>query len=254
MRFAVYRPPQAENTRVPVLYYLSGLTCSEENFMVKAGAQRLAAQLGLMLVVPDTSPRGLQLPGDSDSRYLGEGAGYYVNATQPPWDGHYRMYDYVAEELPALIQAHFPVDERRQSIFGHSMGGLGALVVYLRNPDRYRSISVLEPVCAPTRTQAGQYAYASYLGEDRDTWTDYDPIALVEKHGCPLPILMDQGLADPYYPEHLRPADFVAACRRAGVDLSYREHADYDHSYFFVASFVDEHLRWHAEALAKSEG
>ncbi len=250
MRFAIFRPPQASRSRVPVLYWLSGLTCTEENFTVKAGAQRYAAEHGLMLVAPDTSPRGLGLPGEEDAYDFGTGAGFYVNATQAPWKDHYRMYDYVVEELPALVAAEFPADTDRAGIFGHSMGGHGALVAALRNPDRYRSVSAFSPICAPTLCPWGQKAFSGYLGSDETAWRAYDAHLLVAgaKPG-PAPILVDQGTADGFLEEQLKPWALEQACREAGYPLTLRLQAGYDHSYYFIASFMGEHIRHHAQAL-----
>jgi len=249
MRFAVLRPPQAEHRRVPVLYWLSGLTCTEENFITKAGAQRLAAELGLMIVAPDTSPRGLGLPGEDEAYDFGSGAGFYVNATVEPWSRHYHMYDYVVDELPALVQTHLPALPERESVFGHSMGGHGALVAHLRNPGRYRSVSAFAPICAPSQCPWGVKAFTAYLGEDNGQWADYDATALVQRHASSIPILIDQGTADPFYPEQLRPELFMQACREHDVELTLRYQGGYDHSYYFIASFMGDHLRHHALAL-----
>lgn len=249
MRFAVFRPPQAEHRQVPVLYWLSGLTCTEENFITKAGAQRLAAEYGILLVAPDTSPRGVNLPGEDDAYDFGSGAGFYVNATVDPWRKHYHMYDYVVEELPALVHTQFPTLQAREGVFGHSMGGHGALVVHLRNPGRYRSVSAFSPICAPSQCPWGIKALTGYLGEDRSSWADYDATELVRRHGSPTPILIDQGTADQFYPEQLLPERFMQTCQEQGVELTLRYQGGYDHSYYFIASFVGDHLRHHAEAL-----
>lgn len=250
MRFAVYRPPQAERGPVPVLYFLSGLTCTEENFTVKAGAQRVAAELGLMLVVPDTSPRNTGIPGEADEEDFGAGAGFYLDATQAPWSSHFHMYTYVAEELPALVAANFPADMRRQSIFGHSMGGHGALTIALKHPQRYRSVSAFAPIVAPMRVRWGEKAFARYLGADRETWKPYDACELVARgERFPGEILIDQGTADPFLHETLRPEWFDAACREAGQPLRLRMQQGYDHSYYFIASFIEDHLRHHAQYL-----
>jgi len=249
MRFSVYEPPQARDRRVPVLYYLAGLTCTEETFMVKAGAQRLAAELGLMLVAPDTSPRQPRLPGDDASWDFGLGAGFYVDATQPPWSGHYRMYSYVTAELPELVRAKFPVVADRQGIFGHSMGGHGALVCALRNPAQYRSVSAFAPIAAPTRCPWGRKAFSGYLGNDEATWREYDASELVAHrlfHGA---ILIDQGSADKFLVEQLNPEVFAAASRRSGQACELRMHAGYDHGYYFIQTFMADHLAWHASAL-----
>jgi S-formylglutathione hydrolase len=250
MRFAVYRPPQAERGPVPVLYFLSGLTCTEENFTVKAGAQRVAAELGLMLVVPDTSPRNTGIPGEADEEDFGAGAGFYLDATQAPWSSRFQMYTYVAEELPALIAANFPADMRRQSLFGHSMGGHGALTIALKHPQRYRSVSAFAPIVAPMRVRWGENAFARYLGADRETWKPYDACELVAQgQRFPGEILIDQGTADPFLHETLHPEWFEAACRDAGQPLRLRMQQGYDHSYYFIASFVEDHLRHHTAAL-----
>lgn len=252
MRFAVYRPPQAAHGRVPVLYYFSGLTCTEENFTVKAGAQRVAAELGLMLVVPDTSPRNTGIPGEADDEYFGAGAGMYLDATQAPWSRNFQMYTYVAQELPALIGEHFPADMRRESVFGHSMGGHGALTVALKHPQRYRSVSALAPISAPTQAQWTQAAFERYLGADHATWKPYDTCELLAD-GARFPgtILVDQGEMDPMI-GGLRPDLLAAACARAEQSLELRMQPGYNHNYFFVASFVEDHLRFHAEYLHSS--
>jgi len=248
MRFAVFQPPQVTHGRVPVLYYLSGLTCTEENFTVKAGAQRVAAELGLMLVVPDTSPRNTGIPGEAEDEYIGAGAGMYVDATQLPWSSHFRMYTYVAKELPELIAANFPADIQREGIFGHSMGGHGALTIALKDPQRFRSLSALAPICAPMRAQWTQTAFTRYLGEDREAWKQYDASELVLHQQFPGTILIDQGDADTHL-GGLRPDLFEIACRQSGQALDLRMRAGYGHNYFFVASFIEEHLRHHAAAL-----
>ncbi len=247
MNFAIYLPPQAEHGLVPVLYWLSGLTCSEQNFITKAGAQRYAAEHGIAIVCPDTSPRG-DAVADADGYDLGKGAGFYVDATQAPWAAHYRMYSYVADELPALIEANFPVTGAR-AISGHSMGGHGALVVALRNPGRYRSVSAFSPIVAPSQVPWGEKAFAAYLGEDRDAWTQYDASALVASAGERLPLLIDQGEADEFLDGQLRPQLLQAACDAAGHPLQLRLHPGYDHSYYFIASFIGEHVAHHAAAL-----
>lgn len=250
MEFAVFEPPQAAHAAVPVLYFLSGLTCSDENFSTKAGAQRLAADLGLMLVVPDTSPRNTGIPGEADEEDFGAGAGFYVDATQAPWSSHFRMYSYVTHELPALIAANFAADMQREAIFGHSMGGHGALTIALRNAQRYRSVSAFAPIVAPTRVGWGEKAFSRYLGTHRDAWLEYDACALLER-GARFPgdILVDQGDADPFLASSLRPELLETACRDAGQPLRLRMQAGYDHSYYFIATFVEDHLRHHAAAL-----
>ena len=248
MKFAVFTPPGAETARVPVLYYLAGLTCTEETFMIKAGALPLAAAAGIILVAPDTSPRGVELPGDREHWDFGIGAGFYVDATESPWAQHYRMYSYVVDELPAIVEARFPAGPRR-GIFGHSMGGHGALVVALRNPARYQSVSAFAPIVAPSHVPWGQKAFTNYLGPDRTAWLDYDATALVARAPFPGEILIDQGLADKFLAEQLRPELFEAACRKSDQKLRLRRHQGYDHSYYFIASVIDDHLRHHAQAL-----
>jgi S-formylglutathione hydrolase len=250
MRFALYLPPQAGTRRVPAVFWLSGLTCTEENFTCKAGAQRVAAELGLALIVPDTSPRNLGLPGDRAASDFGEGAGFYIDATEAPWSAHYRMYSYVSAELPALVAAHFPVDTSRLAVFGHSMGGHGALVVALRNPQRFVSVSAFAPICSPMRSPWGEKAFTGYLGGDRTSWDKYDATALVTSCGWQgPPIVVDQGTADPFLVNQLKPELLAEACAAAGVALDLRRREGYDHSYYFIATFVEEHLRLHAGAL-----
>ena len=250
MNFAVYLPPQAEpGGKLPVLYWLSGLTCTDENFMQKAGAQRLAAELGIIIVAPDTSPRGPDVADDPEGAWdFGLGAGFYLNATQQPWARHYRMHDYVVHELPALVEAHFPASERR-SISGHSMGGHGALVCALRNPGRYRSISAFSPIANPTQCPWGHKAFAHYLGEDRSAWREWDASLLLASAVERLPTLVDQGTQDDFLESQLKPQALAQAAEAAGYPLTLRLQPGYDHSYFFIASFIDDHLRHHAEAL-----
>jgi S-formylglutathione hydrolase len=248
MKFSVYRPPQAAHSKVPVLYYLAGLTCTEETFPTKAGAQRLAAELGIMLVAPDTSPRGLNLPGESASWDFGAGAGFYVDATQEPWSANYRMYSYVTRELPALIASQFP-SSGRESIFGHSMGGHGALVCALRNPEQYRSVSAFAPICAPSICPWGVKAFTGYLGTDRSSWAQYDATELARERRIDSLILIDQGLSDKFLTEQLYPEKFQDACRASGQGLKLRRQDGYDHGYYFISTFMDDHLRHHAAAL-----
>ncbi len=248
MRFSLYLPPQARARKVPVLYFLAGLTCTEETFMIKAGAQRLAAEHGLLLVAPDTSPR-VRLPGDDASWDFGLGAGFYVDATQAPWSQHYRMYSYVTRELPALIGRELPADTGRQGIFGHSMGGHGALVCALRNPGQYRSVSAFAPIAAPTQCPWGQKAFSGYLGGNEADWLEYDASTLVAERPFHSPILVDQGTADKFLADQLNPDVFAAACRRSGQAFELRMHAGYDHGYYFISTFVADHLAWHAKAL-----
>ncbi|TYP65160.1 MULTISPECIES: S-formylglutathione hydrolase [Pseudomonadaceae] len=250
MVFAVYLPPQAEQgEKLPVLYWLSGLTCTDENFMQKAGAHRLAAELGLIIVAPDTSPRGPDVPDDPDAAYdFGLGAGFYLNATQDPWAQHYRMHDYVVDELPALIEANFPVSDKR-GISGHSMGGHGALVCALKNPGRYQSLSAFAPITNPADCPWGEKAFSNYLGEDRSRWREWDACALIAKAQEKLPILVDQGDRDDFMVNQLKPEALVSAARAADHPLTMRTQPGYDHSYFFISSFIDDHLRHHAQAL-----
>jgi S-formylglutathione hydrolase len=252
MKFSVFTPPQAQAGRVPVLYYLAGLTCTEETFMIKAGAQRIAAELGIMLVAPDTSPRGVKLPGDSDSWDFGVGAGFYVDATVEPWSRHYRMYTYVTQELRTLVEAQFPADPARTGIFGHSMGGHGALTIALRNPDRYRSVSAFAPIAAPKQCPWGQKAFSGYLGPDRGQWNSYDATELVAgvKDAARKPqILIDQGLSDQFLQTQLHPHLFEDACKKAGYPLQLRRHEGYDHGYYFISTFMQDHLVHHARIL-----
>lgn len=252
MRFSVFTPPQAEKGRVPVLYYLAGLTCTEETFMMKAGANRVAAELGLMLVAPDTSPRGLKLPGESDSWDFGVGAGFYVDATQEPWAKNYHMYSYVTQELPALIDAGFATDPKRQGIFGHSMGGHGALTIALRNPERYRSVSAFAPIAAPKSCPWGQKAFAGYLGPDRGQWSAYDAtelVAQVKDAGQRPAILIDQGTSDQFLEKQLHPHLFEEAAKKVGYRVTVRHQAGYDHSYYFISTFMEDHLRHHDRTL-----
>jgi len=250
MTFAVYLPPQAEQgAKLPVLYWLSGLTCTDENFMQKAGAHQLAAELGLIIVAPDTSPRGAGVPDDPEGAWdFGLGAGFYLNATQEPWARHYRMHDYVVHELPALVEAHFPASDRR-AISGHSMGGHGALVCALRNPGRYRSVSAFSPITHPVDCPWGQKAFSHFLGEERSKWREWDATVLIAKAQERLPMLVDQGDRDDFLVEQLKPEALVQAARQADYALTLRMQPGYDHSYYFIASFIDDHLRHHAEAL-----
>jgi S-formylglutathione hydrolase len=250
MRFGIYLPPQAADEKCPVLYWLSGLTCTEQNFITKAGAQRHAAEHGMIVVAPDTSPRGAGV-ADAEGYDLGQGAGFYLNATQAPWAVHYRMHDYVVDELPALVEAHFNASGAR-SISGHSMGGHGALVAALHNPGRYRSVSAFSPIVAPTQVPWGEKALTAYLGKDRDAWREWDACELVlnsRSDAVRLPLLVDQGTADEFLATQLRPELLEAACGQSGYPLTLRRHAGYDHSYYFIASFIGEHIAYHAERL-----
>jgi S-formylglutathione hydrolase len=250
MRFGVFLPPQTSTRRVPLLYWLSGLTCTEENFIVKAGAQRVAAELGLAIVVPDTSPRGLNILGDADSYDFGVGAGFYVDATEPPWSRAYRMYSYVVAELPQAIATTFPIDTSRAGIFGHSMGGHGALTIALKNQQSYRSVSAFAPICSPMRCPWGEKALGGYLGGDRARWREYDTTALLEERGWKGPaLLVDQGTKDQFLATQLKPELLREACTRRGVPLELRMQDGYDHSYFFIATFIEDHLRFHARHL-----
>lgn len=250
MRFSIFLPPGAsQNEKVPALYWLSGLTCTDENFIHKAGAQRTASALGIALVVPDTSPRGEGVPDDPDGDYdFGLGAGFYVNATQEPWLNHYQMYDYVVKELPGLMESTFPINDRR-SISGHSMGGHGALVIALRNPQEYLSVSAFSPICNPISCAWGEKAFSNYLGEDRLAWRQYDATELMKTSDSRLPILIDQGDADEFLTEQLKPGNLEAIAKERNLRYEYRLQAGYDHSYFFISSFIEDHLRFHAEIL-----
>ena len=254
MRFAAYLPPQAMQAnpdRVPALFYLAGLTSTEETFPIKAGAQRFAAQHGIALIAPDTSPRGAGISGESAAWDFGVGAGFYVDATEEPWSKHYRMYSYVRDELRETVLANLPVDGGRLGIFGHSMGGHGALTLALRNPDIYRSVSAFAPIAAPMRCPWGEKAFSGYLGDDRNAWRQYDASELVANasHRFAAGILIDQGLADQFLAEQLNPEVFEAACRAAGQPLTLRRHEDYDHGYYFIQTFIEDHLAHHARVL-----
>jgi S-formylglutathione hydrolase len=249
MRFAVFQPPQAlDGQRVPVVTYLSGLTCTEENVTVKAGAQRWAAELGLLLVCPDTSPRGPEV-ADDETYDLGTGAGFYVDATEPPWSRHYRMYSYVTEDLARTVAANFPADTARQGIFGHSMGGHGALTIHLRNPEVYRSVSAFAPIVAPMHCPWGEKALTAYLGSEREAWRDYDACELVRRRPSQAKIFIDQGAADDFLETQLKPDLLAEACEAAGQPFELRLQPGYDHSYFFIQTFMEDHLRHHAAAL-----
>ncbi len=249
MRFAVYQPPQAGSGRCPVLYYLAGLTCNEETATIKAGAQRLAARFGMLLVMPDTSPRDTGIEGATGDWEFGEGAGFYVDATQAPYAARFNMHRYVVDELPALIAGHFPVDASRSGIFGHSMGGHGALTIALRHPGRDRSVSAFAPIVAPSQVPWGRKALPRYLGNDEAGWAEYDACQLVRRQTFPGTILIDQGEADKFLEGQLKPELFDQACAEAGQPLLLRRHPGYDHSYWFISSFIDDHMRHHAEAL-----
>src|SRR5690554_2253184 len=247
MQFSVYLPPLAAERPVPALYWLSGLTCSDENFSSKAGAQRLAAELGIALIIPDTSPRGDDV-ADDEAYDMGKGAGFYLNATQQPWSQHYRMYDYIVDELPDLVERHFPVTERR-AISGHSMGGHGAMTIALRNPQRFVSVSAFSPIVNPVESPWGQKAFTQYLGDDRSSWAAYDSVELIRSQGLILPLLVDQGTADNFLEEQLLTDRLISATENLpNVTVRYQE--GYDHSYYFISTFIDEHLRFHAQHLS----
>lgn len=249
MNFAVYVPPQAQSAPVPALYWLAGLTCTEETFMIKAGAQRFAAKHCLVLVAPDTSPRGLGLPGEDEDWDFGTGAGFYLDATEAPWAAHYRMARYVNEELPALVEAGFPVLAGVRGIFGHSMGGHGALVSALREPERWRSVSAFAPISNPCAVPWGEKAFSRYLGPDRSRWAEWDASMLMRRRTYPGPILVDQGDADQFLAPQLRPEALEEAAAASGQRLELRRHEGYDHSYWFIQTFMEEHVAWHARQL-----
>jgi len=250
MTFCIYLPPQSDQHKVPALYFLSGLACNEDNFITKANAIKPAADHGLALVCPDTSPRGLNIPGDCDCWDFGVGAGFYVNATQEKWAHNYRMYDYVVKELPAVIKQNFPVNDL-QSIFGHSMGGHGALVSFLKNPGQYQSVSAFSPICHPSQCPWGVKAFTGYLGANKEAWKDYDATHLVGSYNGPKPpVLIDQGSADEFLEKkQLLPEDFVEAAKKTNMPVEYRLQPGYDHSYFFISTFIDDHIRHHAKYL-----
>jgi S-formylglutathione hydrolase len=250
MRFAIYLPPQASSSNpVPVMYWLSGLTCSDENFMQKAGAQKLAAELGIAIVAPDTSPRGENVADDKDKAYdLGLGAGFYLNATQAPWNKHYQMYDYIVNELPQLIKANFPVTKKRV-ISGHSMGGHGALTIGLRNPDLYQSISAFSPICNPVNCAWGQKAFSAYLGDNVEDWKAYDSCELLAQQEKHQPILIDQGSNDSFLQDQLKPENLTAIANAQLNEFQLNMRDGYDHSYYFISSFIESHLRFHAANL-----
>jgi S-formylglutathione hydrolase len=249
MRLGVFRPPQAAQGPVPALIWLAGLTCTEETFAIKAGAQRVAAELGLMLVTPDTSPRTSGIEGADTAWDFGHGAGFYLDATQAPWATHWRMESYVTQELPAMVAQHFAVQPGRQGVFGHSMGGHGALTLAMRHPSLFSSVSAFAPIAAPMHCPWGEKAFSGYLGPDRSTWAAHDATALIEAGARVPPLLIDQGLADKFLAEQLHPDRFEVACRAAGQPLTLRRHAGHDHGYYFIASFIEDHLRHHAAAL-----
>jgi len=252
MKFSVFVPPQASQGPVPVLFYLAGLTCNEETFMIKGGAQRLAAELGMLLVAPDTSPRGAGIAGESDAWDLGVGAGFYLDATQAPWSAHYRMESYITDDLLPLVLQSFPARAERVGIFGHSMGGHGALTLALRHRELFRSVSAFAPIAAPALCAWGQKAFNHYLGSDPSSWAEHDASALMRQLQTPFPqgILIDQGLADKFLAQQLLPQEFEAACQQANQPLNLRRHAGYDHGYYFISTWMEDHLRFHHRLLS----
>ena len=254
MQFSVYLPPQASRAKVPAIYFLSGLTCTDENFMTKAGAQRYAAEHGVALIAPDTSPRGPDVPDDPEGAFdFGLGAGFYVNATQAPWSSHYQMHDYIQQELPALVAAKLPINPLAAGLMGHSMGGHGALVIGLRNPDSWVSLSAFAPIVAPAQCPWGEKALGNYLGDDREIWKDWDATALVRAGAAQKPLRIDQGEADTFLEEQLKTQLFEAACKETGYKASVHYHPEYDHSYYFIATFIGEHIAFHATHLRGSD-
>lgn len=250
MKFAVYLPPQSETQKVPVMYWLSGLTCTEQNFITKSGFQRYAAEHGLIVVAPDTSPRGCNIDGENDSYDFGTGAGFYVNATEEKWKENYNMYSYVTEELPKLVAENFPALPGKSSICGHSMGGHGALICALKNPGIYKAASAFAPICNPSICPWGIKAFTGYLGADQESWKQYDATELVKSYnGPPLHLLIDQGKNDEFLANQLYPDNFVQACRSNNVPVILRNHDGYDHSYYFISSFIGEHVQHHAQAM-----
>ena len=250
MRFAVYLPPATQQGSVPVLYYLAGLTCTEETATIKAGAQAHASRLGLALVMPDTSPRGASIEGEDDDWDFGTGAGFYLDATRQPWSAYYRMYAWVTGELRALVASRFPVRDDATGVFGHSMGGHGALTIALKNPDAYRTVSAFAPICAPSQCPWGEKAFSGYLGDDQAAWAEYDAAALVRSGAKCAPILVDQGEDDQFLDAQLHPHLLEEACSQAGQPLELRRHSGYDHSYYFIQTFIADHLEHHARGLA----
>jgi S-formylglutathione hydrolase len=253
MIFALYLPPQAATKKVPVLWWLSGLTCNDQNFVTKAGSQRIAAELGIAIIAPDTSPRGDDVPDDADKAWdFGLGAGFYINATQVPFNKHYRMYDYVQSELPALVAKEFPdkIDVSRQSISGHSMGGHGALTLAIRNPQQYKSVSAFSPIVAPMQCPWGEKAFSHYFGSDKTLWAEHDACELIGARGYNKPILVEQGLADNFLANQLKPELLEEACKKSNVSLTVNRREGYDHSYYFISTFFEHHLRYHAQYLA----
>ncbi len=249
MIFSVYLPPQSDKEQVPSLYWLSGLTCTDENFSHKSGAQRYAAEQGIALIIPDTSPRGDAVADDPDRYDLGKGAGFYLNTTQLPWSTHYRMFDYINQELPELVESHLPLIPGLKSIAGHSMGGHGALISSLKNPDTYRSVSAFSPICNPVQCSWGENCFLSYLGHDQETWKQYDATELIKAGAPSLPILIDQGSEDEFLADQLHPLNLQTACQEKSITINLRMREGYDHSYYFITSFIGEHIQYHAEHL-----
>lgn len=251
MKFAIYLPPQAEKEKVPVLYYLSGLTCNEQNFTTKAGAQQFASKHGIALVAPDTSPRGVKIEGDDEAWDFGQSAGFYVDATEEKWKTNYRMYSYITKELPAIVNANFNVLPGKMSITGHSMGGHGALICFLKNPGLYKSVSAFAPICNPMECPWGQKAFSGYLGPDKESWREWDTCELIKKYkGDPVEIFADQGDADGFLPKgQLLPDNLIAACAQANIPVTMRMQEGYDHSYYFIATFIEDHINHHAKFL-----
>lgn len=247
MNFAIFLPKETETQKLPVLYWLSGLTCNEQNFITKAGAQRYASEHGVIIVCPDTSPRGENIPNEN-TYDLGIGAGFYINATQEPWAKNYKMYDYIVHELPALIEENFSVSKKK-GIFGHSMGGHGALMIALKNPDQFQSVSAFSPIVAPSQVPWGEKAFKAYLGSDKNTWADYDTVELIPKASKRLPLLVDQGLSDEFLENQLRPDLLKKACEKASHPLTLNMREGYDHSYYFIASFMEDHIKHHVKTL-----
>ena len=254
MNFSIFLPPQAKEGKVPVLFWLSGLTCTDENFVHKAGAQRYAAEHGMAIVAPDTSPRGDSIPDDPEGAWdFGIGAGFYVNATEQPWQANYQMYDYITEELPAIVAENFPVNPDLSAISGHSMGGHGALTIALRNPERFKSVSAFAPIVAPTQCPWGEKALSNYLGQDRDSWKNYDSCELIRAGAKQIPMLVDQGEADDFLSEQLRTELLETTCEELGYPATIRRQPGYDHSYFFISSFIGSHIAFHAHQLDKAK-
>ena len=249
MKFSVFLPPQAESGNVPVLYWLSGLTCNHENFITKAGAQQYAAQSGIMLVAPDTSPRGAGVQGEDDDYDLGSGASFYINATEDKWAANYRMEDYIIHELPKIIGVNFPVVKGKESIFGHSMGGHGALTLALKNPGRFCSVSAFSPICAPSQCQWGEKVFTNYLGENRESWKKHDANELIQKSTLEIPLLIDQGGDDPFLEKELNFELFRNTCEKRNQKLTARLQSGYDHTYYFITTFMEDHIQHHAKAF-----